>query len=166
MRLQLRPFVHTDAPLIVEYLNDPLVTQYLSSRLPSPYTLTDAFEWIETGCHDQQISRAIEVDGKFCGSVGAYLNVDGKSDTVEIGYWLGKRYWGQGIAIQVVEQFTLTLFNRHNIKRIINPVSAANIASIRVMEKSGYQLEKEIVSNGITESLYASYSSSSGQRTI
>ena len=53
-----------------------------------------------------------------------------------IAYWLGKEYWGQGIATAAVAEFLLC----HELKRPLHAhVARANIGSIRVLQKSGFQ---------------------------
>ena len=71
--LSLRNLQIQDKDLLVEYLNTPEVVQYLSSRIPQPYTLEDAHWWVTTGCKENSITRAVELDGQFCGVIGAYL---------------------------------------------------------------------------------------------
>ncbi len=67
--LTLRNFEITDKPIIIETLNDPEVTRFLSSRIPSPYAASDADWWLSVGCKNG-IIRAIEVDGNFVGCIG------------------------------------------------------------------------------------------------
>ena len=71
--LILREFKRSDRDEIVSILNCSEVTEFLSSRIPSPYTVNDAEWWLETGCK-QGLIRAIEINGKF--AVASVLSPD------------------------------------------------------------------------------------------
>jgi RimJ/RimL family protein N-acetyltransferase len=130
-----------DRQLLVAYLNDDNVIRYLSSKIPHPYSFEDATWWVDTGSKDNAIVKAIEFNGIFCGVIGAYTQAFEYRHSAEVGYWIAKPYWGQGIATQALKLFTNHIFNKTHISRLFNPVSAPNIASMRVLEKSGYQRE-------------------------
>ncbi|KZN29308.1 MULTISPECIES: GNAT family N-acetyltransferase [Pseudoalteromonas] len=138
----LRKLKKTDQAYLVRHLNDAKVTQYLSARIPQPYTQQDASWWLEIGCEQNAINRAIEIDGQFCGVIGAYLPESNLLSTAaEIGYWVGHEFWGMGVATQAVMLFTTLIFNDSDVVELINPVSSPNKASIRVMEKAGFKLK-------------------------
>lgn len=139
--ITLRDLGNDDQLLLVKYLNDPEVIRYLSSKIPNPYTVDDANWWIETGSKDHAIVKAVEFNGVFCGVIGAYTQVFEYAHSAEVGYWIAKPYWGKRIATQALQLFTADIFNQTSISRLFNPVSAPNIASMRVLEKAGYQLE-------------------------
>lgn len=131
-----------DANLLVENLNLKHVGRFLSSNIPRPYTLDDAQWWISEGCKNNAINKIIHYNGQACGNVGVYLNVGGERFLAEIGYWLSPSYWNKGIATQAVNTFTDFIFKNTGVTTIVNPVSSTNIASRRVMEKSGYQSDQ------------------------
>ena len=137
----LRGLYHDDKSRLVEYLNDVSVIQYLSSKIPPPYSLEDATWWVVIGSKDNAIVRAIEINGSFCGVIGAYTQAFEYAHSAEVGYWIAKPYWRKGIATEALQVFTADIFNQTSISRLFNPVSAPNIASMRVLEKAGYQLE-------------------------
>ncbi len=128
------PFT-ADSPFLVENLNDVRVIEHLSSRIPTPYSVTDSLHWINVLSSLDAINRIIEVNSQAVGVVGAYLS----RDQAEIGYWLTPDVWGKGIASQAVSLFSSWLFRHTTVSEIINPVNAQNIASRRVMEKTGYK---------------------------
>lgn len=61
--------------------------------------------------------------------------------TAQIGYWLGESYWGKGIATKALSAMTGEAFSVKHILRLEAPVFSPNKASMRVLEKCGYQLE-------------------------
>ena len=66
----LRRYRESDIPLLVEYLNNPRVTHYLTSRIPQPYTINDAQWWVNEGNQQYGIIRAIEWEGRLVGTTG------------------------------------------------------------------------------------------------
>ena len=159
--LTLRTLTPADAARLVEHLNDEAVYRYLSSRIPQPYTLDDANWWIETGSKDKAIVRAIEYRGDFCGVIGATLQAFEHAHSAEVGYWLARPAWGNGIATAALRQFSEHLFAKTEIRRLFAGVFDGNLASARVLEKAGYEFEgirqKAVFKNGqyLNEHLYA-----------
>ena len=85
---------------------------------------------------DQSITlRTILYDGKVAGSVLCHA----WGGEPEISYWLGKEYWGKGIATQALTLFLKELTTRPLTAR----VAKDNIASIRVLEKNGFERSGE-----------------------
>ncbi|MCF6438759.1 GNAT family N-acetyltransferase [Pseudoalteromonas luteoviolacea] len=139
----LRTLKPSDNVYLVNYLNDSEVTRYLSDRLPAPYTLQDAKWWLDIGCRQNALNYAIESHGQFCGVIGAYLPDKAAAEQcAELGYWLAKEFWGKGIGTQAVALFIEKVFKQTQVTSLFNPVSAPNIASIRVMEKAGFGLNQ------------------------
>lgn len=139
--ITFRPLDLKDSHHLVTALNDLRVTQYLSSKIPTPYTPDDAKWFIETGCIDNALVKAINFQESFCGVIGLYFQHNEYAHSAEVGYWLLPEFWQKGIATQAVSQFCDLVFNTTSVCRIYNPVSAPNLASIRVMEKAGFTLE-------------------------
>jgi ribosomal-protein-alanine N-acetyltransferase len=78
-----------------------------------------------------------------------------------IGYWLAEPFWGKGIMPSVVELVTRYAFTHLDIIRLQAGVFSKNLASMRVLEKAGYQKEgisrNAIIKNGevMDEHVYA-----------
>lgn len=142
--IKLRKLSHADQAVLVEQMNKPKITRYLSSKIPAPYSCEDALWFIEQGSKQDCIVRAIEVNGVFAGVVGAYLQTGEYAHAAELGYWIVESFWGRGVATAAVLKFTDYLFTTTELFRLYNPVSKPNLASIRVMEKSGFKLEGEM----------------------
>ena len=138
--ITLRDFYPTDLNSLVTLLNNENVTRYLSSRIPFPYSESDAEWWISTGSKEGFV-RAISVGEDLIGCVGAEPGSFEESRTAEIGYWIGEPYWGIGYATAAVQKLTKTIFSDTDIVRVFAPVFSPNLASMRVLEKCGYELE-------------------------
>ena len=60
---------------------------------------------------------------------------------VEVGYAISRSYWGQGLATEAVKEFIRFGFKQMNLVRIEAVVLSENIASAKVLERSGMRLE-------------------------
>lgn len=127
-----------DESKLVDILNNPKVTRYLSQRIPQPYTLEDAAWWINDGS-TRGYSFAIVLDDQLLGCVGAEPGQFEHVITAEVGYWLAENYWGQGIATSALEMLEQRIPKNSNVKRLQASVFEGNKGSSRVLEKSGYE---------------------------
>ena len=135
--IKLRDFVSSDSTLLAVYLNDEKVTQYITDAIPQPYTQSDVQWWLNVGSKEENI-KAIEVNGILVGCISATRGSFEYNRSAELGYWLGRKYWNQGIATQAVSEFSELLFNATDIVRLFASVVADNTASIRVLEKNNF----------------------------
>jgi RimJ/RimL family protein N-acetyltransferase len=98
-RLILRPPRHADIQAMTVWLGDYDVSRNLA-RVPHPYSEADAEDFIVKrgmqggGHHVFTIER--KEDGLLLGGIGLHLEEAGH----ELGYWLGKPFWGQGYATE------------------------------------------------------------------
>ena len=81
------------------------------------------------------ILRTIIVQGEVAGNM-VHWEPD---DEPKVGYWLGKEYWGRGVATLALAQFLKIVRMRPLFAR----VAKRNIASIRVLEKCGFTIFSE-----------------------
>lgn len=138
----IRPWRPGDEASLVAHANNYNVWRNLRDRFPHPYRMEDAREWIRgAGVESPQINFAIVVDGEAVGGIGLVLNGDIHRCSAEIGYWLGEASWGRGIVTEAVRALTQWAFDNFNLSRIYAGVMEWNPASMRVLEKAGYQFE-------------------------
>ena len=141
----LREWRRSDAADVVKYANNDKIARNLRDIFPHPYILTDAEGFIESciaADEEEQIFRAIEVDGRAVGSISLCLGSDVYRMTAELGYWLAEDFWGQGIMAQAVRQICAEGFARWGgLVRIHAEPFAHNAGSRRVLEKAGFTLE-------------------------
>jgi RimJ/RimL family protein N-acetyltransferase len=96
----------------------------------------DAFaaHWARIMADDKITNKTILVDGRVAGSVASYVEAEfGKP---EVTYWLGKDYWGKGVATRALSEFVRQVETRPLYGR----AARDNVASIRVLEKCGFTL--------------------------
>ena len=135
--ITLRAFNNSDIPLLLAYLNDQKVTQYITAAIPQPYCIDDAKWWVNCASQANTI-KAIELDGILVGCISATKGDFEYSRSAELGYWLGRDYWNQGITTQAVAEFSQSLFKCTDIVRLSVSVVSDNKASIRVLEKNAF----------------------------
>ena len=156
MNIRLRRLEYDDAPALVEIVNDEDVQRYLLLSM-LPYTLSDAQNFIEYAKNmslkgGEQVF-AIICDGLMVGIISYVVGTGHKSCTASIGYYVGKRYWGKGIAAAAVRLVVKDIFVNPSVCRIYAEIFAPNSASARVLEKCGFvcegKLKKAVVKDGI-----------------
>ncbi len=140
-RLEIRRPTIADAVAIASVANDPRVAANLRDAFPSPYTPTDARDWIAmTRIHLLQ-GMVIVCDGRVIGGIGLDPGVDVSRHGAEVGYWLGTDHWGQGYMSEALAAFCDHVFSATSCQRIHAVVFAGNPASDRVLQKCGFALE-------------------------
>lgn len=140
----LRPFRPGDEKSLVSNINNQKICRNLY-RVPYPYALKDAKEWIAKNLKWNKTKNAAEkhfvinINGEVAGAVGfSNIVINHKA---EIGYWLAEKYWGQGVMTQAVKLATRYGFEDLKLVRIYAEVYPWNKASMRVLEKCGYKFE-------------------------
>ena len=142
MEYELRKLTLNDAEDLAKAANNPNVARYLRNVFPCPYTLQDAIDYINYATDNEgDVVLGIVVDGSVCGCVCARMRGDVYAKSCELGYWLSEQFWGKGLMTLVVKQFCDFVFENYDIHRIDAEVSADNVASRRVLEKIGFELE-------------------------
>lgn len=134
----IRAFRRGDEEALSENANDRSIWRNLRDRFPHPYNLGDAAWWI---ANSGTTHFALEIDGSVGGGIGFDRDEDVFRRSAEVGYWLGKKHWGKGIASAALSALTDHVFTTTDIVRLYAGVFAWNPASARVLEKSGYVLE-------------------------
>jgi ribosomal-protein-alanine N-acetyltransferase len=160
----LRPLVVSDAQALASHANDRDVWLNLRDRFPHPYSVRDAEEYIAAvALRPVQTSFGVVIDGEAAGSVSLMLGQDVERNTAEIGYWLGRTFWGRGVATEAVRAATLYAFDQLGMHRVFAVPFGRNPASTRVLEKVGYVregiLRRSAIKDGelIDQILYAAY---------
>ena len=113
--------------------------------LPHPYSESDFDQffanvqsYLKRDGHP--ISFAIrDAEGTMIGGFGFKELIKGHCAT--IGYWLGRPYWGRGIMTSVVPAMTAFAVQEWDLVRVAANVFPTNTASVRVLEKAGFEYE-------------------------
>ena len=99
-------------------------------------------------------------NSKLIGSID-FVKYDEKNFSAEIGYVLNKKYWNKGIMTEVLKEIVEFGFDEMNLVRIETRLDSMNVASERVMQKSGLKYEgtlrkKEFLKNKFIDVKYYS----------
>jgi 8-oxo-dGTP diphosphatase len=143
-RLTLRPLVPADAEALHRLVNDWEVTRNLA-LVPFPYPRSLADEWIESTRRELADGTAfhLAITGReganeiLVGIVG--LRIDAKSRAGRLGYWVGRRFWGHGVATEAAGRLARWALANLDINRIGAQVIADNPASAAVLRKIGFR---------------------------
>ncbi|KAI0122449.1 acyl-CoA N-acyltransferase [Daldinia grandis] len=140
----IRAYLPSDAEGAVAAANFPELVQYMRNTFPYPYTLDSANYWINFSINgDPMVNFGIFTpEGTFAGGIGLTPHQDIEYRTWEIGYWVGKEFWGKGIATSALKGFSAWAFKQFpELIRIEAGVFIGNIASEKVLERAGYTKE-------------------------
>lgn len=138
----MRPFRKRDIPALVRHANNINVSRNLRDSFPYPYTDVDADGWVKfVTQHSPPRNLVLTHDDEAIGGIGLRLQEDVHRLSAEVGYWLSESYWGRGIVAQALKLFTDYAFANFPFERIYAGVFERNPASVRVLEKAGYEYE-------------------------
>ena len=133
-KLVLRNVVNDDLPIFFEYQLDQ-EANYMAAFTARDPTNQEAFmaHWQRILADKINIIQTILFNGQVAGSVSSYEE-EGKP---EVTYWLGKEYWGKGIATRALKEF---LAHHNPARPIYARVAKDNPGSRRVLEKCGFKI--------------------------
>ena len=137
-RLTLKPLQDRDKARLVALIGDFDVAINLS-RVPYPYSLADADDWLSV-VESEEFNLSIFLDDALIGAVGLSEKNNG---SCELGYWVGKTYWGRGIATEAARGLLDWALPRAQPDYVAANVFADNPSSARVLEKLGFVLVGE-----------------------
>lgn len=140
--LQIRDWRKDDLECLLRYANNPKIAANLRDQFPHPYTRRDGVEYLNyVRTMDIAMSFAVEFAGEAIGGIGFKQGTDIARLSMEMGYWLGEPFWGRGFTTRAVSAVSDWAFDNYKVVRIFAMVFANNLASMRVLEKSGFQRE-------------------------
>ena len=143
-RLTLRTLEKEELPRLVQLLGEWDVARWLSV-VPFPYTQKDAEDFYA----DMKLSAdagqpeffalALKTDGLLIGGVGLHppRNANALPGEIEIGYWLGRYYWGRGLASEAAAAVRDIGFARSETRMLGACTALNNHASQKVLRKIG-----------------------------
>jgi RimJ/RimL family protein N-acetyltransferase len=114
--------------------------------LPHPYPKDGAEKFIRKSqrqWRDKKVFNfgiVLKETGKVIGGIGL-VRVDWKHQCAELGYWIGRKYWGKGLITEATRLMLKFGFHELKLHRIYAAAFESNIGSCRVLEKCGFQLE-------------------------
>lgn len=153
-RVVIRPVLKSDISLIMRWINDPEVTQYLATY--EPMMEADEVEWIEK-LHTRKPNNfafTIVVDRNPIGVMGIH-NVDWRSGTATTGALIGeKECWGKGYGSEAKMLVLDFAFNTLNLRKICSMVIEFNGRSYAYSMKCGYKEEARLRAQHVSHGKY------------
>jgi RimJ/RimL family protein N-acetyltransferase len=134
--LQLRDLQPDDLEIFFQQQLDP-DANYMAAFTPKDPTDHAAFtaHWYKIMADKAILIKTILSGGQVAGSVSSYR----WSGDPEVTYWLGKEFWGKGIATWALAEFLVFEQSRPIHAR----VAKDNLASLRVLQKNGFEIVGE-----------------------
>jgi RimJ/RimL family protein N-acetyltransferase len=136
----IRPWRKDDLDALVRHADDPAVAAQLRDIFPHPYPQEAGLAWLEAAADMQGTAFAIDA-GEAVGGIGLTLGGDVERVSAEVGYWVGRAYWGKGIATHALELLVAHAFANFELTRLFAVPFAHNAPSRRVLEKAGFSLD-------------------------
>jgi len=134
MHIELRLFKLEDAENIAQLVGDREVSKW-TSHIPFPYSKQDAIDWITATASDHlRNPYAVELDGRLVACVSYWPH---ERDGIEVGYWVGRDFWGKGICTEALK-LLMESESFPSQTDVFAKVMAQNIGSQRVLEKCGF----------------------------
>lgn len=140
-RLLLRPLEAGDASSLTALLSDYDVVKNLS-RSPYPYCESDAREFLDRIAASRASGEGFTfaIVRKTGGVLMGVFGLDLKMGRFELGYWLGKSFWGCGYATEAARKVLSFAFRELKVLEVAAGWFYDNPASGRVLEKLGFTL--------------------------
>ena len=142
----LSPVERRDEEALVEHLQEREISRN-TLYVPYPYTEEDAEAWLDARiAHRRDQPREVTFalrnpEGRLIGVVGADDLEVGTTHRARLGYWLAKPYWGRGLMTSAARRYVQYALDELDLARLTAEVFCWNTASIRVLEKVGFQRE-------------------------
>jgi len=143
-RLTLRPFRAEDAADLHRLINDWEVCRALAA-VPYPYSRDLADDWITSTRASIADGRAyhVAITGheaeKEVVIGGAGLRIDPAARTARLGYWVGRRYWGHGVASEAAGRLARWGMANLDLTRLEATVATDNPGSVAVLRRIGFR---------------------------
>lgn len=129
----LRDVKQSDLAIFFEQQKDPVANQMAAF----PARDRDSFmtHWNKIMEDESNILQTVMFKGQVAGNLVSFV-ISGER---EVGYWLGQEFWGKGIATRALTEFLKQVKERP----LFAHVARHNLASLRVLEKCGFNLQGE-----------------------
>ncbi len=161
-RLVLRPARMEDAPAIARHANDRQIAE-MTSRIPHPYSLGHAESFLASVDGELIFAITSRESGAFLGLCS--LQATEHVGTAELGYWLGRPFWGKGFATEAAQTLIDHAFGALELGTVEVRCRVVNGASRRVIQKCGFGYRGTGLSTSLAAGRVASETYAMDRRT-
>ena len=132
----LRDVTEDDLPTLYEFQRDPEGNRMAAFTPRDPEDRVGFMaHWATILADDRLDKQAIVCDGQVVGSIVSF-EMEGHR---EVGYWIGREFWGKGIATAALALFV----DQVTVRPLYGYCAKDNVGSIRVLEKCGFVISGE-----------------------
>ena len=146
-RLIVRRFEPEDRDALYKnHLEDEVEKWIPNEKYEDPDEALDAIDFFADCVDRESLPYVLAIESKQTGELigdTGINEVEGTKNEIEIGYTICKKYSGQGLATEAVKAMTDFAFSKFDAEIIYGRVMHGNEASVRVIEKNGYEFVKE-----------------------
>ena len=132
-QVSLRDVKESDLPTFFDQQLDPEATRM--AAFPSRDHDSFMAHWAKSMADEMTTLQTIMFDGRVVGNIVCWE----QSGERAVGYWIGREYWGKGIASEALSQF----LGQVEYRPLVAHVAKHNIASLRVLQKCGFAISRE-----------------------
>jgi RimJ/RimL family protein N-acetyltransferase len=129
----LRDVEKSDLPILLEHQLDPEATRM--AGFPARDRKSFMAHWNRILEDESVVKQTVLFEGGVAGNIVSFVN----SGEREVGYWIGREFWGRGVATRALAEF-LRLEAR---RPLYAGVARHNAASLRVLQKCGFRISRE-----------------------
>lgn len=143
-RLILRPWQESDAESLYAYAKDPAVGPI--AGWPPHQSVEESREIIRHVLQDEEsYALCLKKDHKAIGAIAlkrkGQTDMTDRDDECELGYWIGKPFWGRGLMSEAVKELLRHAFEECAVKKVWCGYYDGNVRSKRVQEKCGFRYQ-------------------------
>jgi RimJ/RimL family protein N-acetyltransferase len=156
-RMRLLPWQAGDWPSLRLLARDPEVMRYISGGDLWPDERMREFAERQIKCFAERQFCFWRLVDKKSGEMIGFCGLQPLAETceIEIGWWLARARWNQGLATEAARAALRDGFERAGLRRIVSVAMPENKASIHIMEKLGMRFERETTHRGFSVVMYA-----------
>ena len=137
-RLILRAPGAQDVSRIAAMANDRDIAR-MTKRMPHPFQVEDAEDFVlHVAAQDPKRANTFVIEHEDHGVVGVLGLFEDEDRVPETGYWIGREFWGRGLATEALEGALVWASKRWKRRALVAGHFADNPASGRVLEKAGF----------------------------
>lgn len=141
MSVTLRHLDPDDIPRLVHLANNTDIANEMST-LPSPFRKQHALDLVQRSSGDTEVVLGITDDlSEELAGVIMLRDFEPQHEQAEMSIWLGKDFWGRGLGSKAIRAMCRIGFEEKQLNRIYAYTMVRNIASQRILEKTGFTRE-------------------------